>query len=248
MRLFVGLFLSVLFISCKVYHKVDAKVDYLQVSNTESSEQDETVANMITPYRAQLEQEMNEVIGYCEEDLIKARPESSLGNWTADAIYNKALEYYRSPIDFAIQNYGGLRIPVLRKGPITRSAIYELMPFDNKIVIVHLDGPTLDALLDHIAEQGGWPVSHHLQFEIKNGLSANVLLRGEPVEEGRSYRVAMPDFIANGGDGSFFLEKRPRDELQIMIRDALIEYVQDQQAKQQAIRASLEGRIQESGQ
>jgi 2',3'-cyclic-nucleotide 2'-phosphodiesterase (5'-nucleotidase family) len=248
MRLFFGFLLFVLLSSCKVYHKVDAKVDYLQVSNTESSEQDQAIANMVAPYRAELELEMNEVIGYCGEDLIKARPESSLGNWMADALYNKAKEYYRSPIDFAVLNHGGIRIPVIRKGPITRSVIYEVMPFDNIIVIVHLDGPTLLALLDHIAEQGGWPVSHHLQFEIKDRLSANVLLRGEPLEEGRSYRVAMPDFIANGGDGSYFLEKRPQDNLQIMIRDALIEYVQDQQAKELPIRASLEGRIKVVGQ
>ena len=55
------------------------------------------------------------------------------------------------PVDFAVINYGGMRIPAIPKGPITRGKIFELMPFDNLLVVVRLDVSILTQFINHMA-------------------------------------------------------------------------------------------------
>ena len=49
-------------------------------------------------------------------------------------------------VDFVVLNYGGLRIQSMAAGPITMSKVYELMPFDNTLVVVDLLGSELNDL------------------------------------------------------------------------------------------------------
>ena len=100
---------------------------------------------MIEPYKSTLDVQMNEVIGTVSQEMTKKKPESTLGNWYADAmIAGTKKEGY--PVDFAISNYGGLRVPYISAGPLTRGEIYELCPFDNLLVIVDVPGDILDIL------------------------------------------------------------------------------------------------------
>ena len=95
--------------------------------------------------------------------LTKGRPESSLGNWTADLLLAAARDLFPGyAIAFAVQNYGGLRLSEIGTGPLTVSELYELMPFDNELVLVELGGATLRAFIDHTLADGGWPVSEGL--------------------------------------------------------------------------------------
>ncbi|MEO1714912.1 MAG: 5'-nucleotidase, partial [Bacteroidota bacterium] len=108
---------------------------------------DSVLNALITDYRGQLEAEMNTVIGTIAQSLTLQKPESSLGNWMADVLLEKATFYSKRPVDFALQNYGGIRISELPAGPLTRGKIYELMPFDNQLVILDLPGDIVDTLV-----------------------------------------------------------------------------------------------------
>lgn len=204
---------------------------------------DTTLAALIAPYKVELDQQMQAVIGQCSKRLYKERPESLLGNWLADLLYRQASELSDQPVDAAYQNYGGIRIPELAQGPITRGKIYELMPFDNMLVIVEMPGAIVQQFFDHLAQRGGDPVSEQVRFVLQAGKADQLQLNGEAIERNRTYRIAMPDYIANGGDNAKFLAALPRENTGKLIRDLIIADVERSQQAGQSIEASLSNRI-----
>ena len=175
---------------------------------------------IIAPYRDVMSREMDQVVAIAAQDLPLSKPESPLGNLVAHIIYASAEGYFGRSPDFALQNYGGLRIPLLAAGEIAQGRVYELMPFENYIVLMHLEGGTVLQLIQHMAAKGGWPVEG-LRYEIEDGRPVNIEIGGEPFQSRRMYAVAMPDYIANGGDDCSFLVGLMRDESNILIRDAI---------------------------
>ncbi len=221
------LFLIVLFFlvsgCAKQTYTADIDTSYYRVNYKNKSDKD--LDKMIAPYKDQLDSKMNLVIASNPREMKKNRPSSALGNWFSDALLEEAIKIYRQDIDMAMQNYGGLRIPALGKGDVTVRNIYELMPFDNKLVLLELDGVTMKKLLDRIAEKGGWPVSHTLSMKIKNKKAVDIKIKGEDFDMSKTYTVALADYIANGGDKCFFLADGKRTDKDIMIRDIIIDHL-----------------------
>lgn len=207
----------------KVWHK--ATVDYQKYDMGEPVNVDHPIQAIIEPYKNQLDEKMNVVIGYNEVPLVKERVESNMGNWFADILLEESSRLITERVDFALQNYGGMRLPNIGAGPITIRTIYELMPFDNTLVIVEADGNVTRKLLDRIAEYGGWPISNTVSFQIVNGKAENILINGKELDDSMTYRIALPDYIANGGDGTDYLIDLPRQEFALLIRDLLINHI-----------------------
>ena len=204
---------------------------------------DVEVESMIEPYRGQMEAQMNEVLGTCAEQLFKEKPEGTLGNWLCDVIAEQAARVSGTPVDFAVQNYGGIRIGSLPQGPVTLGRVFEIMPFDNLVVILHMNGSELMEFLNHMAADDGWPVSGGLHYQIAGGKATYVTIGGEPLDNDRIYHFALPDFIANGGDNCFFLMEAPRTEMGYLVRDAIVDGVRELAKDGQEIRAQKEGRV-----
>ena len=204
---------------------------------------DPAIEALITPYKTKLDAEMNEVIGSVAKTMEKAKPESALGNWMADLFYEQIREYTKGDVDFASMNYGGIRIPSLQYGEVTRGKVFELMPFDNMLVVVHADAATVQQFADNAAKNGGIPVSKQLRFEIKDGKAHHVTINERPLQEGRIYKIGVSDYVANGGDDCTFLVDKKRDETGVLMRDAIIDYVKKQTAQGKQLNAQLDGRI-----
>lgn len=236
--------LGLLFFNCKpVYHVADINNDRYEIEQHELLPEDETINDIIKPYKDQLEVKMNRVIGTNGEKMHKARPEGELGNWVADIIYNEAAKVYDGKLDFAVQNHGGLRIPMLDKGPITVRDIYEIMPFDNEIVVIEAQGVVVKKLFERIAEKGGWPVSKQLQIRANNKYQIqSILINSEPFDITKKYTFALPDYIANGGDKCDFLENQDQIKFNLLVRDAIINYL-DNTEKGAIQNVTREGRI-----
>jgi 2',3'-cyclic-nucleotide 2'-phosphodiesterase (5'-nucleotidase family) len=68
---------------------------------------------------------------------------SSLGNMFADATYDLINPIFKdktgNSIDVVLLNNGGIR-SIISQGPVSEKTAFELMPFENSIVIVKLDG------------------------------------------------------------------------------------------------------------
>lgn len=236
--------LSFLAISCKSMQHLAKVEPQKEVINAESQIQNDTQADsLIQPYKAVIDKEMNRVIGHVKEEMIKAQPESTMGNFCADAIYKMATDYYGEPIDFALQNYGGMRVPSIAAGPITRGKVYELMPFENRVAILTLDGKSTLQLIEHMAMKGGWPISASLRYEIFNKKPIEIKINGEKFDLQKTYIVAMPDYIANGGDNCDFLKLAPRKMTDKLVRKAFFEYILEHTFAEKAIHSKIDGRI-----
>jgi len=222
-HIYISLVLGLAFAtSCaKVNHVADLKNRNYKIEKA-SFPVDTKVAEMIEPYKAQLDQTMNEVIGYNEAEMIKGKPNSSLTNWFSDVLLEESQKLVTEKVDFAIQNYGGIRLPTIAKGDVTVGKIYELMPFDNLMYIQELPGSTVQLLFDKIAESGGWPLSHSVSMDIAYGKAKNIYFHGVALDTNKVYVAAIPDYIANGGDNMDFLRNVKTNNTGALIRDLLI--------------------------
>jgi len=225
-----------LFSSCVTtkQHIADADVTYLR-ANDDIKSDDAAMDKMIATYRDQMEDEMNIVLGEMPETIKKSRPHSSLSNWFCDGQLVMSNKYSKKPVDFAVQNYGGFRIPSIPKGPVTKRHIFELMPFDNKLVILELDGAAIQQFADHMAEDEGWPISTGFTFTIKEGKAVDVEVGGKKLDMQKVYRIGVPDYVANGGGGCWFLKEVPQMDTGKFIREIMIEYLEDLQKAGQPI-------------
>ncbi len=235
--------ISFLLPSCKSYFSVNkTDTQFYKIDKRLDSIKSSKVDSIIAPYKAKLDSKMNEVIGYAEY-MNKQRPESTLGNWVADVVAEKAAEISGQKIDFAVQNYGGLRIPEVTKGPVTLGKIYELMPFQNFVTIVTANGNVTKQFFDRMAQYGGWPISKGVKYKIKDGKPVDITINGKPFDTYSTYTIALPDYIANGGDKCFFFKDQKKNITAKLIRDVLIEAVKEANAKGKPISSKIEGRV-----
>ena len=178
---------------------------------------------MLQPYADSVNSSMNAVIAQLAVDVDKRQPESTLGNLMADAMKVIGEKYYKTTIDASLVNYGGIRIPSVKAGAITRGKVFEMMPFDNIIVLQKLKGTVLKAFLDHVAGRGGWPVSG-ITMQIKNKKAENIMIGGKALDMNAVYTIANSDYVANGGDDCEMLRIIPQLNNGFLFRDAIIEY------------------------
>ena len=233
----------ILISSCspKIWQTADTKYERYDVGEDDASEH--IMEEIIAPYKSQLTEQMEEVIGTAEVSMTKEHIESSLGNWMSDILLDESNRLSTNKIDLALQNYGGIRTSSIQQGPITVGKIYELMPFDNMLVVLDVKGDLLMKLFDRIADYGGWPISRGVHFEIVDGKAANVTLNGEKIDNNKTYRFAVSDYIANGGDNANFLRDLPQQDFNITIRDAIINNIKRDTEMGLLQFAEKEGRI-----
>lgn len=233
------------YLACaQTYHLADEQAQTYRINEkTVDSAEDTEIEQMIKPYRDQLTAEMDEMIGLVATALEKTDGESTLGNFVADAVLSEAEHIAGEEFDFGICNSGGLRIPGLPAGPLTRGRIFELMPFDNYLVTMEVPGTMVIQLFDRMAAAGGWPISHGVSYEIKDNKAQNIMIKGQALNPESRYTFVLSDYLAEGGGDLAFLKDYPYRNLNVYYRDAIIQYVSQQQAQSRSIDARLEGRI-----
>ena len=216
-------FLPVIF-SVSVSQAQRAVIEFANYKIESSLQRDSAIAKLLDPYTDSIRKTMNKVIGFSINGLILKQPESSLGNFMVDGMKLMAEKKFACTVDIAIINQGGIR-SYIPKGDVLVEQVFELMPFDNTIVLQQLSGKILQQLLDKIAAHDGWPVSG-LRMSIKNNKAINVFINDKPIDEQKMYTVANTDYIAGGGDDCYLLKSIPQINKSYLFRDALIEYIQ----------------------
>ena len=220
-----------------------AQYQFEEKKITAQNPADEKLWNEILPYKNSLDKEMNVVLAISDTILTKSTPESDLGNFMCDLILKKSKNYSGLDIDFTFLNNGGIRIPNLPKGDITLGKIIELMPFENLIDIMVLNGKTLDTLFNHMAAKGGWQVSG-ARYKIKDGKAVEVYINGAPLNLNTDYTMAVSDYLAQGGDNCTMLSYLPKTILSKNLRDALIDGLKEMNIRGEHLKSILDGRVQ----
>ena len=194
--------------------------------------EDENLLKLLTPYAANVETMLAEVIGTAtalfpnEEVRLK---ETALGDLVADSMlwYTENL----NP-DFAIQNGGGIRNSI-SPGDISKKAIYETLPFDNSVMVLHLTGSQLQELFDFFPSikrgKGAFPqFSEGVQVTIDfiTGEAKDITINGEPIDPERTYVITTNSYLAAGGDGYRQMKEASyKYDTSAFQRDVFIDYI-----------------------
>lgn len=195
---------------------------------------DQAIHDVLEPYIAKVKTIRKRVVAHATRDFEHfASGESETGDLLTDALrkaYPKAkVAYY---------NGGGIR-RMLQKGPITYGDMFEVMPFDNMVVLVEVTGLDLRHMLE-IGTAGEQSVpalsgvrleyfdSNDPKFERdlngdgkkelweRNRLKSLNWDNGKPVLDQEKFWLITNDFLLDGGDRlGFVFSKIPRSRVQI---------------------------------
>lgn len=178
--------------------------------------------------------------------------ETNIGNFIADA-YRKAAD-----ADVALVNGGSIRADLTYSpGPLTMRDVLSMLPFNNPIVKVEVNGKLLAEILEHgVArsaedkEPGRFPQVSGMSFKfdvrkLPGQRVSDITVTGQPLDEKRTYTMATSDFlVSRGGDGYMMLktakvliaaDKAPKDS------DVFEQAIRS--APDSTISPKLEGRI-----
>jgi 2',3'-cyclic-nucleotide 2'-phosphodiesterase (5'-nucleotidase family) len=204
--------------------------------------QDSNIIKIIKPYKDSIDLYLNNIIGYSEQKMAKGYPEGLLGNFITDLAINTINSKYKINADFCIFNNGGLRSE-LPKGPVSLRNIYEIMPFENEVVILTITGETIDMLLDYFIKGENLSISG-MNLQISQNKIEKAEIQGQPVDKSKSYKLITSDYLANGGDRMAFLKKAmSRQDTYIKLRDLIVDYIVDQNKLGNKLSSKLDGRI-----
>lgn len=151
---------------------------------------------------------------------------SSLGELVAEGIRSAVPK-----ADVGLTNAGGVRAD-LPAGPLKFGQLFEVLPFDNRVVWMELTGAQLkDLLLAPLLAGHGFPqlAGAKLEFDRAHPEASTVTVAGAVVDPQKSYVLVTNDFLANGGDGTKKLmdsvAPAKRHETGLLVRDAFLSYL-----------------------
>lgn len=207
---------------------------------------DSGIYKSILPYKEVLDSQMDLVLAYSDQVMEKGQPEGLLGNFVADVCLVQANKKYKStdghPIDFCFLNNGGLRAS-LPKGNLTKRKIFELMPFENELIVLTLEGTVVRQLADFISAKGGMPVAG-TRITIRGKMASQMLIGASKLDTTRTYKVVTSDYLAYGGDNmSFLSDTKLREPIGLKLRDAIIQYLDEKKEMNETIKIELDQRI-----
>lgn len=233
-------------INLKTRSKNDAG-EYVYSFIGEEYKDDPILLAKLKPYADKVEAVLSEVIGRAETVFLNdnsRKMETEIGDLVSDSMlwYTKKMG-----ADFAIQNGGGIRTN-LNAGNIQKKNVYEILPFDNSVMIATLKGTDVQAMFDFIATiaqgAGAFPqVSEGVRFTINydTGKCENITINGSPIDPNRTYKVTTNSYMAAGGDGyAAFKKAAALYDTSAFQRDVVIEYIQSLNG---AIKPEPKGRI-----
>ncbi len=193
---------------------------------------DSSIVKYYQPFKKNLEESLiNTPISYSSETYKKNDGElnSTLSNLFADATYEMSNPVFNKMsgknIDIVLLNNGGIR-SIISKGNISEKTAFELMPFENSIVVLELSGLSIIKMIDYLRKvKLQHPISG-LQITLNNDYSVNVVkINGVSIENEKKYYVATTDYLLEGGDKMYFLaETTKTTDINYKMRDILIDY------------------------
>ena len=234
LKLFV-IFLTLFFIiSCSQKNYTLTKIEGKQIPVTENNTQTAEIENFIAPYRNHINKDLDSVLAYCPETLDKSmgKWQTNIGNLLADVCLQRGNLVFKSrekkDIDLCLLNHGGIRA-ILPKGNVTTRTAFEIMPFENNLVVLALKGEQILEMTSYIIkEKKAHPLSGMTFTIAKDNTAKNILIQGKPLDSNKIYYVATNDYLANGGDSmNFFLKNTQKFDLNYKLRNVLIDYFKE---------------------
>ncbi len=230
-KLFAFIFTLLSFFSCKQDSYQLTKIEGKQLSISDKIPVDSVIENFIKPYREHVNIDMDSVLAYAPETYSKKDGlyNTALGNLMADIVFKQSNPVFnkrtKKNIDAVLLNHGGIR-SIISKGKITTRTAYEIMPFENSIVVVALKGNQVIDMVTFLSKaKTAHPINGIRLVLDKNNKIETALIGNKPIEASKTYYIATNDYLYNGGDKMNFF--KPNDsvyKLNYKIRNAMIDF------------------------
>lgn len=192
---------------------------------------DEMIGDTILVMQKIAEVGMDEIIGEASMNITK------IGTGTQNLIGNLVCEAMKdyTGADFAFMNLGGIR-DELPSGSISYRNIFNVMPFDNQIALIEVDGRFLKEIIEtrvsgsrHGLRTAGIKVVINRKRENFDRIT-ELLIGGEPWQADKIYKIATSDFLLQGNAGLALLTKVPESQItryEQGLRDVIVEYIKN---------------------
>jgi len=132
-----------------------------------------------------------------DRDRVRKQP-TNLGTLVARAMME------RTGADLALINSGGVR-DSLPAGAISYRDVLKVQPFGNTVAVIQMKGDELQRFLETAARMtpgsGAFPQTAGVQLQIEANQLKQARIGGQAIDPLRSYRLAVTNFTATGGDG-----------------------------------------------
>jgi 2',3'-cyclic-nucleotide 2'-phosphodiesterase (5'-nucleotidase family) len=234
LKLFV-IFLTLFFLfSCSSKNYNVTKIEAKQLSISEKNAETQEIENFIKPFRENINKDLDNVLAYCPETLDKStgKWQTTIGNLLADVCLEKGCQVFKTrekkDIDLCFLNHGGIRA-ILPQGNVTTRTAFEIMPFENNLVVLALKGEQILEMTAYIIkEKKAHPLSGMTFTIAKDNTAQNILIKGKPLDKTQTYYIATNDYLANGGDNmNFFVKSLQKFDLDYKLRNVLIDYFKE---------------------
>ena len=205
----------------------------ININDTKIKE-DEELKALLMPYKNKADSCMSEVIGTSDKDYTIEQirlGECELGNFVADASY----WYNRdNKVDFAICNSGGIR-DALKIGIIKKSDIYNMLPFENNVKVIELNGKQVKEAISYCFSKkvgtGGYlQFSKNIEiiFSKENNNILQIKVNNKAINDNAVYRVSTNSYLSDGGDGySVLAQAKVINEKDVYERDVVYQYIKE---------------------
>ena len=174
-----------------------------KVHYTQPIAEDPEMLALLTPYQKFGQDKLMVQIGSVDAVLDGDRERVRKQATSLGVLIGRAM-MERTRADLAIVNSGGVRDSI-KAGAITYKDVLKVHPFGNTVCTVDLTGQELLDYLTAAARMspgsGAFPQWAGVALQIADGVVSQVRIGGVALEPARSYRLALNNFQAAGGDG-----------------------------------------------
>lgn len=217
--------------SCKKPAQKLNTIQGVEIAVTDTLKVVDSIDAFVKPYRIHIDSTLDAPLAYSKYTLSKTNGElnTAIGNLMADIVLEQSdpVFYKRTGkhIDFVLLNHGGIRA-VISQGNVSTRTAYEVMPFENSVVVLELKGSDVQNMLTYLAKnKKAHPVSG-IEISLNKDYSLHkVSIGNKPLDTQKTYFVATSDYLAASGDNmSFFENPVTTTAIDYKIRNELIDY------------------------
>ncbi len=208
------------------------KIEGKKIGINNDNGENEAVSSYLKPFSDNINKDLNSVLAYCSETQDKSIGtwQTNIGNLLAEITFELGNPIFQErenkTIDICLLNHGGIRA-VIPKGDVTTRTAFEVMPFENSLIIVGITGKDVKNMAEFILKEKKPHPLYGIRIIVEKSTLTikKIEINNQPLDEERIYYVATSDYLANGGDNmTFFETSKIKYDMDYKLRNMMIDY------------------------
>ena len=185
------------------------------------------------------------VVGHSAREMqnLRTDPDLPLANLFVDVLRERGSKEFKVPMDFAITNFGGIRVP-MPEGPVTLEDISSMFPFMNYMCWCKVRGRNLEKLFQQLAGTQAFQPISGARVRVKDHQLVSAEVGGQPIDPDKLYQVTTIDFLLDGGDKINMGALSEEVVLShVLLKDVMLDYLRECEAQGIVIDGAADGRV-----